>query len=225
MSNPKVPHEPTAQIVWFDPGQTTGVAVLAIRPGWLAGDGDADWVGLRKAIKTDWFAQVGYDARQWDERTRKAVGVKLVDRLPEKLFCGVPPDPVLANELDQIFQLREILDLWPAAAWGYEDYIPESMAAAQRDALTPVRIFAPLRFGMIMDDARPRAPFVQGRAMKYTANDDRMKAAGLYLPGMPHATDAARHAAVFARAARQKPKLRALAWPRLFGRNGRYAAA
>jgi hypothetical protein len=200
--------------VFFDPGQSTGVAVLALDPAWLCGQGDADWAGLRRAVKSSWFAQIGEDAREWDGH--KAEAGLINDYAPHRRYNGPSLSLAAQIELNMIYDAREILDYWPGACWGYEDYVPESMAAAQKGALTPMRFFSTLAFGAIMDDSRPRVPFVQSRTMKYSADDARMRLAGLYLPGMPHATDAARHAAVFARAARQKESLRIAAWPRLF---------
>jgi hypothetical protein len=98
------------------------------------------------------------------------------------------------------------------------------MAGATKNALSAMRIYTALAFGTIMDDQRPRIPFFQDRSFKSTATDARMREAGLYLPGMPHATDAARHAAVFARRCRQKRELRLAAWPQLFGKVGKYAS-
>lgn len=211
---PTKPHQPTAQIVWFDPGETTGVAVLALSPLWLAGGGNADWHGLKAAIKSSWFAQIGAEPKEWEEG-RAAKGL-VNDATPYRRFSGPKLSDAAQIELNMIYEAREILDFWPGAAWGYEDYVPESMAAAQKGALTPMRFFSTLAFGAIMDDTRARVPFVQSRAMKYSASDDRIKQAGLYLPGMPHATDAARHAAIFARGARQHAELRSAAWPSLF---------
>lgn len=211
-------HAPVAPIVWLDPGESTGIAVLAIDPGWLAGQGPADWSGLNRAIKQRWFAQVGFDAREW--HNGKAVNVQAADfpALPASLYNG--PSKIkseYANELQQIAEIRAVLDAWPGACWGFETYRPESMAAAQFDPLIAMRIPYALAFGAIVDDTRARQPFEQSRNFKTTASDGRIKEAGLYLPGMPHATDAARHAAVFARRARQNIEIRAQAWPRLFG--------
>lgn len=211
---PGKPHSATAQIVWLDPGSTTGVAVLSLAPSWLAGEGDADWAGLRKAVKSSWYVQIGDESREWIGGHGEPVHRD--DFVPERIYSGPPLSPAAANELSMIFAIRNILDLWPGACWGYEDYVPESMAAAQKGALSPMRVFSTLAFSTIMDDRRPRVPFVQSRSMKYTANDERMRSAGLYLPGMPHATDAARHAAIFARTARQKSSVRKIAWPRIF---------
>jgi hypothetical protein len=213
---PKLSHAPTATVVWFDPGETTGVAVLAMDPRWLDGQGPADWPGLRRAIKSSWFAQLGAESKEWDGTAGKAITMFDPEVVRPDQFNGPPIADSVKIELNMIHEAREILDLFPGAAWGYEDYIPESMAAAQKGALTPMRFYSTLAFQTIMDDARMRVPFVQSRTMKYSADNARMKEAGLYLPGMEHATDAARHAAVFLRAARQKQAVRVAAWPRLF---------
>lgn len=54
-------------------------------------------------------------------------------------------------------------------------------------------------------------PLKQGS--KTTRNYDRLKRAGLYFTGMPHATDAGGHVALFLREARMHESVRAQAWP------------
>ena len=211
----KAPHTPTATVVWFDPGESTGVCVLAVNPAWLEGNWDADWAGLKTATRSAWFSQIGAEPREWDGY--RAVTPARENRVPERFYNGPALSERVGQELSMIYQAREVLDLWPSAAWGYETYRVESMAAATTEALTPVRFFSTLAFSTIMDDGRPRVPFVSDRSMKASASDDRLKRAGLYVPGMPHATDAARHAALFMRSARQHRAIRQAAWPRLFG--------
>jgi hypothetical protein len=221
MPSSNAPHSPIASLVWFDPGETTGVAVLSIDPRWLAGNGPADWEGLGRAVKTRWFAEIGAEPRWWDGRGSHADEIAL--ELPERIACGPEISRPAAIELSQIYQARAILDDWPKAAWGYEDYHPESMAGAQKVALSPMRFFSTLAFGAIMDDDRPRVPFVQNRSMKFSASDSRLQSAKLYAPGMKHATDAARHAAIFFRAARKELAVRSLAWPKLFAQEAKTA--
>lgn len=213
-SSRRAPHSPVASLVWFDPGETTGVVVLSIEPRWLAGAGDADWSGLGRALKLRWFAELGAEPRWFDGRGSHAEPIELA--MPERYYNGPPVARPVEIELSQIYAARQVLDDWPQAAWGYEDYRPESMAAAQKAALVPMRFFSTLAFGEIMDSDHPRVPFVQDRSMKYSAKDDRLRMAGLVAPGMRHATDAARHAAVFLRECRKNEDRRKLAWPKLF---------
>lgn len=224
-----------AQLVWFDPGVTTGIFVCSVRPSWLGGNGEPTWLGLRKALTMTWFGQVGRLPRIWSEDTDRAkvpgdghtamrrgkggnglgagVGTILSGR---GRYGGGPVSEHLRNETEQVIQCQALLDLWADAAWGYEDFVPGS-ANQSREFLAPVRIFARLEASEIVYGERGRVPFVQSPAMaKTTATDERMKAAGLYRPGLPHATDAARHAATFLRRARGDAALSHAAWPRIF---------
>lgn len=223
------------QLVWFDPGGTTGMFVASLRPGWLDGRGDPGWAGLRRAITYTWAGQVGAHARVWVGGRAEPVpnglaveGTELPVRLRQvggrrgrrPLVGSAVLDPAQRAELVQVAQCVELLDLWPDACWGYEDFVPRggnAMGASSRDFLSPVRLFSALTHTEIAYGERGRVPFVQSASMaKTTATDERLKEAGLYRPGMPHATDAARHVATFIRRARADRALREAAWPRVF---------
>lgn len=205
-----------AQLVWFDPGSTTGLVALCVRPAWLEGAGEPSWAGLNKAVRTRWFGQVGREARIVDDgRARRPLGkVVVVERRGDRTGR-------VDAETEMIRQCEELLDIWLDAAWGYEDFQLRVLGADP----SPIRVFSALRYVEAVHGERRRQPFVQSASMaKSTATDERLRMAGLYVPGMPHATDAARHAATFLRKARADALLRHMAWPRLFRQPAEAAA-
>lgn len=216
-----------AEIVWIDPGVTTGLVVLRVRPRWLDGAGDVTWRSLGAAVSSRWFGQIGRHARVLEDgrpttppRHEVITGfdaVTMRKKITSSQRSGSAEMTTgLYGELEQVLEIGGLLDLWPDAVWGYEDFIPRS-ANASREFLAPIRIFSTVTADEVLNGEKGRVPFVQDASMaKNTATDERLKEANLYIPGMPHATDAARHAATFLRRARQDPELRAAAWPRLF---------
>lgn len=226
---------PMAQLIWIDPGSTTGVCIVGIDVDWLKGKGEPGFGGLGAAIKFVWHAQIGRDPKIWEDARasvpkglvipatgndrRSFEGVRpgsLEDILAmEGEFGGGPLTTSQADEVSQVVQLQSLLNQWPDAAWGYEDFIPDQVNF-DRDFLAPVRIFTSLTMSEIVYGSRARIPFAQSRSFgKTPSNDPRLKRAKLYRPGMPHATDAARHAATFLRRARADKDLRVAAWPHL----------
>jgi hypothetical protein len=207
---------PLATIVWFDPGATTGITVLSLDARWLAGGGAATWEGLGRAVKHRWFAQVGTDARTWDDDAGKAKPVadlmRVVQGSSDETFEhleGYPEYHRLALAIDQC---ADVLLQHPRAAWGHERFQLRIMAAD----LTPVAVIAALTHAELRYGPG-RVPYMQTASQaKTTATDERLKQAGLYRAGMPHAVDSTRHAALFARKARSDAWLRAEAWPSLF---------
>lgn len=186
----------TAQLIWFDPGGTTGVAVAAVSAAWLTGAGSSTWDGLRRALAHVAISQTDGNAVKGDD-----LGVN---------------QQLLGNAEDEmIAECAELVRAWPEAAYGQEDFVL-GMFTQGRDLLSPVRINAAVR-ALVLSEEPTRVPFVQAASLaKSTANDGRMKTAGLYRPGVPHGTDAARHVATFFRRARSDAKLREAAWPELF---------
>lgn len=198
----------SAQLVWFDPGSTTGIFVVNVEPEWLSGEGRANLSGLRSAILTFAHMQVGRYAREDEDLgalpapTRSAAsghGIKVCDM----------------QELRSVLAGLEVLARHPHAAWGYEDFRTRMISQAD-DFLSSPRVGSSLRDAMMLGNP-PRPPFRQDPSDMLALPDERMQALGLYRRGMPHATDAARHGALFLRRARQDPELRAEAWPHLFG--------
>lgn len=120
-----------------------------------------------------------------------------------------------AGEMLQVRQIAGLLDNFPEAALVIEDFTLR-MFNQDRETLSPAR----LRLAVACEEAMHgvgRVPFLQqpSDAMRVATND-RLKRANLYFAGMPHATDAARHAALFFRACRTDEELRAQAFPRHF---------
>lgn len=255
-----------ATIVWFDPGVTTGIAVLSVNPSWLDGAGRSDWRSLGLAVEGAWHEQVGRHARTWNieddkaerlyspqsqdsnyfnpERkleVRRTSRVKSSERTDPKqfkviretddnwpgsveeilagkgLFGGAEPTTILCNEIEVVRDCQNMLDNYPDAAWGYEDFILRQMNQT-REFIAPVRLFSMLAYSEIIHGLSGRIPFVQSASTaKATATDERLQEAGLYRAGMPHATDAMRHATTFLRRCRADAEIRAQAWPLLFG--------
>lgn len=241
-----------ASVVWFDPGLTTGMAVLSVDPDWLCGEGESGWAGLGRAVEGLWHAQCGRHSRVWSEsvgsggaalnprsnsrnyeskmkkrqRSEDELNHDLppgpLDRILEGngLYGGAEPTTMLRDEILQVVDCQNLLDNWPDAAWGYEDFILRQMNTA-REFISPVRIFSQLAYSEIVHGRRARIPFVQSASTaKSTATDERMQTAGLYRPGMIHANDAMRHASTFMRRCRADAEYRTRAWPALFGDNG-----
>lgn len=225
----------TASIIWVDPGITSGVCVLSVKPEWLAGEGAPDWAGLRNVIRHKWFAQLGNHARTvdgappvpWspkrlaDDKEQRQRGYGPAGNLAVVLtgdgrYRGGDSSPMQALLLRQAVQMRGILEVHPEAAWGHEDFILRTRDA-KRETLSPVILNAMMTTLELVSGSRGRWPFVQSASIaKTTATDERLKAAGLYVPGMPHAVDATRHAVTFLRRARSDPAMRKRAWPALF---------
>lgn len=195
----------SAQLIWFDPGSTTGVCVLNVDPAWLRGAGSGNLAGLKAAILTKDHLQLGRYARAHEG---------LATPTPNPLFLGFGLRTHDLEELASVVGALDLLAKHPFAAWGYEDFMVRKIDASH-SFLSPARVGSSLRDAMLMCDP-PRPGFRQDPSDMVALPDERMQAIGLYRRGMPHATDAARHAALFLRRARQSPELRAEAWPHLF---------
>lgn len=224
----------TATIIWLDPGMTTGIAILSISTAWLEGDGSAEWAALRNAVKYKWWAQVGDKQRTLDDFDIEWPTVRLHDDVEQRQrgynpagdldavlegkghYRGGVPTRMMSNLSRQAIQIRTILEQYPEAAWGHEDFILRTRNAS-RETLSPVALNSMVTSLELLMGARARWPFVQSAQMAMTtATDARLKDAHLYVPGMPHATDASRHAATFLRNARAHSSIRKAAWPELF---------
>jgi hypothetical protein len=89
-----------------------------------------------------------------------------------------------------------------------------SFKSTDREALSPVRIGAMLRYCLHIGKMGDATLSFQGRTQaKGTATDARLKAWGLYVAGPDHQRDAIRHAIVGLRRARENPALAAVMWP------------
>lgn len=209
------------ELVCFDPGTTTGAITLAIDSKWLTGQLSPDWKDLGEAIEWAEPRQTGRLRAQWDHDREKVI------RLPESAdvlaLIGLPSGPIESvperEERMNIHDAFRILADSPDAAWVYEDFIPRELNKS-RVFLAPVRVFSGI---LALEDyvGKGRRAFVQQPSLAMsTATDDRLRAAELYFEGMPHATDAARHATTFLRSARKTPAIRHQAWPRHFDKTG-----
>lgn len=120
-----------------------------------------------------------------------------------------------AGEVLQVRQISGLLDNFPEAALVIEDF-QLRMFNQDRETLSPSRLRLAIQTEELIHGVG-RVPFLQqpSDAMS-VATDDRLKRANLYFKGMPHATDAARHAVAFFRRCRADEELRAQAYPRHF---------
>lgn len=120
-----------------------------------------------------------------------------------------------AGEVLQVRQVAGLLDNFPEACLVVEDFVLRTQNQ-DREALSPSRLRLAIQTEEILHGVG-RVPFLQqpSEAMS-TATDERLRRAGLYFAGMPHATDAARHAATFLRRCRGSEALRSQAFPRHF---------
>lgn len=120
-----------------------------------------------------------------------------------------------AGEVMQVRQAAGLLDNFPDASLVIEDFQLRTQNA-DRETLSPARLRLAFEAEEILHGVG-RVPFLQQPSDAMTvATDDRLKRANLYFAGMPHATDAARHAALFLRRCRSDETLRVQAFPRHF---------
>lgn len=129
---------------------------------------------------------------------------------PSRIARGDLP-MVDAGEVVQVRQIAGLIENFPEAALVIEDFQLRTQNKS-REALSPSRLRLAIETEEILHGSG-RVPFLQQPSVMSTATDERMKRAGLYFAGMPHATDAARHAAVFFRNCRANESLRAQAFP------------
>jgi hypothetical protein len=175
-----------AQLIWLDPGSTTGMVALSVRPSWLEGQGDPSWEGLRKALTRVWHGQTGRDPRTVEARTGRARRTETVvrgaqghSRVKVKRRQGDDVPRAIAEELSTLSQCEALLDLWPEAVWGYEEFTPRLNVPTGPDYLAPVRISAALRYVEMVYGESRRTPFVQTASMAMTtATDARLDLAG-----------------------------------------------
>lgn len=119
-----------------------------------------------------------------------------------------------AGEVLQVRQIAGLLDNFPEAALVIEDFQLRT-GNMDREVLSPSRLRLSIEAEEILHGVG-RVPFLQQPSHMSSAPNDRLKRANLYFAGMQHATDAARHAAVFFRRCRTDERLRAQAFPRHF---------
>lgn len=229
-------------VVAIDPGSTTGIAIVSIDARWVRGLGEPSYDALGRAIRSKVAYQIGRDPKalyegntakvstDWlDERmlpiyanqpAHEDHGTRRDDRfravmMGEQFFGGALTSGD-AGEIVQIRQIAGLLENYSKATIVIEDFTLRT-AVRSRDVTSPDRIRFAITTNEILHGSSGRTPFLQMPSYaKTTATDERLKRAGLYFAGMPHACDAARHALTFLRDARQHEELRAHAWPHKF---------
>lgn len=241
-------------VVAVDPGSTSGVLVLSVKPAWLKGQGPASYEGLGNAVTFKAAYQVGRKPRRFSIDTGRATkmdphelddellpilakGQPLLDgpgstefdgrgRKTEAFYAILRGDPsnmgrgdlsvVDAGEVLQVRQISGLLDNFPAASLVIENFVPRPGTPLDREVNSPDRLRLAIETEEMIHGVG-RVPFLQmpSDAMS-VATDDRLKRANLYFAGMPHATDAARHAAKFFRDCRADEDFRVQAFPRHF---------
>jgi hypothetical protein len=103
---------------------------------------------------------------------------------------------------DRILNLmRYANDVCPLNAIVVEDFILR-LGTKDRSLLSPVRLTAMLEYGLSVDsDLMDLLPIVlqSPSDAKSTITDDRLKLAGMWIRGLPHARDATRHLLLYLR--------------------------
>lgn len=202
-----LPPDKAAQLIWFDPGTTTGLVLVSIDKEWLDGNGPGGPAGFKRALFSIAHFQLGRypkDAEFFAEPTK--VTLDALHDWDHAPACWREEIASVVGGLDAIRR-------FPYAAWGYEDFRTR-MVNQTDDFLSSPRIGSTLRDSMLLEG---RPGFTQLPAVMSEYTPAKLQEAGVYRRGMPHATDAATHALHFYRRARQDRKLRAAAWPHLFG--------
>lgn len=193
------------------------MAIVSIDPGWLAGEGSPSWQAMRAAISYVWHAQVGKETRIWsDGHAHEPYDARVVPAEDGDNRAAIIRELDGYDEIQRetfvVDQCVELLAQWPKAAWGHESFELRTLAAN----LSPVRINAKVGHSEVMYGLG-RLPYAQTSSYAMTtATESRLKLAGLYRAGLPHATVAAKHCATFLRDCRKDRWLRAEAWPNLF---------
>lgn len=152
------------------------------------------------------------------------VSNKALEKCIEHWTCGNST----GNENQMASEMLELFDVWEDAAVGIERFTLRQLAVE----LSPVSITGKIEYGLWLmekwqaeEDERPigrgRMVFKQDPSLaKRTLTDDRQRDAGLWVPGLDHQRDAIKHCYTFLQRARERPRLRAAAWPHLFKIDG-----
>ena len=187
-------------VIAIDPGGTAGWSLISVHPQSLT-EPNADF------LDNIFCHQHG----QVDCGTHRG-------NLHSTLHNGISTD----GEFSGIYDLAEFIKAWPVAAVVIEDFTLRTFRM-DRDLLSPVRVTAGVGYAMWLAgrDYHTQSP---GDA-KRICSDERLKEWKMYdsYGGLQHARDADRHAILFLRKAKSNSKLRAIAWPHLYGKRGAYA--
>lgn len=223
-----------ATLLWIDPGPTTGLCLVSIDSAWLTGVGSPGFSGMAQHLTSTWHAQIGrvpliwkggraqlpkgHDIPMMGRRYSEVGGLDSILAGEGKAGGNVKPLVPLwvVNEVETVATVQSLLNAWPLAAWGIEDFEVRKIVTS-RDFLAPPRLIGALAASELIHGQRGRVPFIASPAERHQVSEERLRQAGLFRPGMVHANDAAQHVALFLRKARQSLDLRAAAWPHLFG--------
>ena len=205
----KIYPERDAAVIAFDPGETTGYAVMVVdREKLLTGA-----IQDRTDLKFFDYGQIDCVSTTVDGWSMAALTTASWNT---------------AGEYNGICQMLAIANSFEYAAIVCEDFIPDPKKFDQaRHTLSPVRIMSGFSFGLRQrDDSMEKhfhTPFfIQNRSLaKTTCNNDRLRHYMLYDDKSgPHARDATRHAFYFLRdcsiAQPGSAYKRHLAWPHLY---------
>ncbi len=192
-------------VIAFDPGGTTGYAVLGIHS-----DDLMRGTKLPQHLTTVEYGEIDCGTRHG----QTGVGV-------HRGHDGMN----IIGEVHGIMRMVALFDTWDQSPVVVEDFVLDVHKANRgRDLLTPVRLISGFASALTMKygDKVINKLFVQNRSLaKTTCTDDRLKNWNLYDRNSgPHARDALRHALYFLRTCSGSDssayRQRHLAWPWLF---------
>jgi hypothetical protein len=117
------------------------------------------------------------------------------------------------SEFRQVDQMLDLVDSWPIAAIGCEDFILMKLDKS-RELLAPVRLAAALRYTLMPE----RWVHMQAPSMMDGMSDERLRRLPYWkaTAGLKDARAATKHALVFLRRAKSQPALCKEAFPYLF---------
>lgn len=102
-------------------------------------------------------------------------------------------------EDDQVESMTRLAGAWPIASIVIEDFILRKFTM-DRELLAPVRITAAFSHQLWLQDRGVRYAILQPPSLAMTTiTDERQRSMDLWLPGMPHANDAIKHAVTWLR--------------------------
>jgi len=188
-----------ARVIALDPGGTTGWSTISVVPEVLQVD---------NALILDNI--IDHQHGQVDCGSHRG-------NLDSTLHPGISTH----GEFSGVYDIAKFIRAWPSAAVLIENFTLRQLRM-DPDLLSPVRVTAAIgqKIWETGRDYHVQSP----SDAKNVCTDDRLKDWGLYdsADGMRHARDADRHAILFLRRCKSNEKLRAAAWPHLFGSEGAY---
>lgn len=149
--------------------------------------------------------------------------------VPRKCIYGKEPAQITewdygevgGNELTQVKRLCELartaqsLDYLVGPAMVIEGWdVDPEFKSLDEETLSPIRIGAMLKFAHYRGDMGKdvRLSFQSRGLAKEAYTDDRLRAAGMYVPGSDHIRDATRHALTALKRARKSVEYREVLW-------------